>query len=210
MKDWVIKFLKDNRLDKLPSYSWDEMKKINFFCLEKKHPLRPCFIAFSEILISKLNYRFESKPDSPKQSEENFKLLFSSILADLSKKRFDQLSKKKNVIYIFCPQPAFQKKFGKIRKDLLKLVIFSNEFNFLPWEIGRGIVVHELIHIIENLGDSQEDENKVHETARCWGFEFETTLANEYEKMINRDDKEVYQFLKAIQFIKERKGGEKQ
>lgn len=170
---------------------FEELKKENFDCLEKESSNRNIFFRISEALIKKLNCNF-SHSKQYKHSEENFKLMFASVLADLPKGMFERLCNMKNVFYI-CEShaPACVKIFkldGRLEIDKgeeLSVVVFphhiSDEMSSKPFLLGRNFIVHELIHVITGLNSSKEDESFVNKIARTLGFNDEVVEGNKYE-----------------------------
>jgi hypothetical protein len=190
VRDWIKSFLSENKMGDILG-RFEELKKENFDYLKKESSNRNVFFRISEALIKKLNCNF-SHSKQYKHSEENFKLMFASVLADLPKGMFERLCDMKNVFYI-CEShaPACVKIFkldGRLEIDKgeeLSVVVFphdiSSEMSSKPFLLGRNFIVHELIHVITGLNSSKEDEGFVNEIARTLGFNDEMDEGNKYE-----------------------------
>lgn len=193
MKDWVIEYLKGKGI--CFEISFNDIKKINFDCINNEnHKHRDIFLAIADELISGLECSFgpqkiKEKIDNKqgeikgrrRQVEEDFAIIFASVLADLEEEKFLELSEMNNVIYHYKPDntSAYVTRWEldneiKLKKnDVLIFVVFTDLTEPRERLITRHKIIHELIHIIEpKLNDTQ-----VNQLAREWGFNEEDDFA---------------------------------
>jgi hypothetical protein len=182
MKEWVIPYVKEYEMKEfraVHSQEWfDELKKMNFGCLDSDNESCEKCLRALESLTKNLHCSFCSDDPSRKHLEDNFKIIFASVLADLPKEQYDELCNIKNIFVIYGPpKVAYMKGFdadkaieaGKaFYKDKhVQIVIFEHGLTTLDRLVARGIIVHELGHIILN---EKDDDARVNRIVREWGF----------------------------------------
>jgi len=109
----------------------------------------------SKKLIEDLNCHFGTKN---KQTSYDFFFMFASVLADLPRAKFDRLRSMKNHLFIFGSNTPGYVRYCNVKDKIpvsreLNVVVFGHSVS-TDWKAGRGIIVHELIHIIEELTGS--------------------------------------------------------
>lgn len=195
MKEWVKVLLEEHdRRDLLTNF--DKYKGRNLRYAEEDRPsVRQIFFEIAQELIKDLgNCDFGLKADDPEINA--FTRMFGSVLGTLPQTVFYELCHRGNVFYTYeSPAPAYVKTFdlcGYLARGERALVVtFTRELGSdIPWDVGRGIIIHELVHVLLGLGlpckskavDEVPEENVVHAIARALGFEHETNEANKWEK----------------------------
>jgi hypothetical protein len=173
MKEWVIDYLK--KKDKFLPAEWlNEIERRNFDLRERQEH-RKQYLNVATYLIDGLRCNFRRAEDRKgkevSKSCEDFTFILCSVLGDLKKECFDKLCSLKNTFFVYGPKPAYTKGYRLDNsidlEDDLKIVVFEHEVASLDWFIARGIIVHELIHIILGRGAS---DSLVNLRAEQWGF----------------------------------------
>lgn len=176
MKEWVIDYLK--KKDKFLPAEWlNEIERRNFDLREEREH-RIQYLNVATYLIDRLRCNFRRAEDRKEKevtkSCEDFTFILCSVLGDLKKECFDKLCSMKNTFYIYGTKPAYVKgfEFGSSidSKDDLKIIVFEHGVSSLDWLVARGIIIHELTHIILGRGAS---DSLVNLRAEQWGFEKE-------------------------------------
>lgn len=116
-----------------------------------------------------------------------FTEIFGSVLAELPKEVFEKLIEMKNVLYIFTPFPGAEVKIFQLDENIkagtLSIINFPYDSSYMPSEVLRGQIAHELAHVLlEHDCGSDENENTADETAKLWGFEKEIQALRDHWK----------------------------
>jgi AraC-like DNA-binding protein len=174
MKEWVercgIRFSKE-RLQKAKTV-FDDLKERNPIGIsDLESNAKKQILAVSRDLTKEIDYIHRDFTD-------DFTIMFASVLVDLAEDKFNTLCNTKNVLYILGSDTAAYINVFDLDNDLkegkqMRIATFCYQVSVGRWLAGRGIIIHELIHIIEGI----DNEARVHEIAEEWGFERETTEA---------------------------------
>jgi len=185
MKDWAKPYLLEKFSKEANQKFKDEKKRQQH--LERRSKSIETDDAVHRELVDCLPHDFGTSFGG---DQDTFIRLFGSVLADLPEEVFKKISEMKNVVYFFIPFPRTEVKSLKVSKNLkgmpVKIVIFTHESMYMPFDAIKGEIAHELVHIFSehdvNNDDYDKREDEIDEVAKEWGFEKEIVALRKYHE----------------------------
>ncbi len=188
MKDWVRLYLLEKHTELLAELDYDESKKkisTEYKIKELEHE-EAVYCDLADLFNTHFGIGGMGGPSY------SFTVRFGSVLADLPQEAFVKLCGMKNLVFTFNANPGAEVKQFNFEHDIhipagemLQVVVFPYENEFMYFGAARGEIVHELAHLyLEHTAtiEHEKQEDETDNLAREWGFEKEIEALREYEK----------------------------
>ncbi len=183
MRDWVKPYLLEKFTEAANQHAKEEQLKQEFLDQRTKDIEHDEPVYYE--LVGCLKHDFGAGFGG---DQDTFIKLLGSVLAELPEEVFKKISAMNNVVYFYMPYPRAEVKLLTVNENMrgqrLKIVIFSHESMYMPFDAIKGEIAHELVHIFLEHDPAHDDydkkEDEVNEVAKKWGFEKEIAAFIKY------------------------------